>query len=88
VHFVLIVADRLCLHSSQDRDQPWRLPAEYPNSLLLVNRGFLLSPAHALLAETIFINLIIAYVWLRSYVILVKIVWRCPVKIDRERPVA
>src|SRR5260370_26584330 len=33
-----------CPLSSQERDRPWRLPADYPNSLLLVNRGSLLQP--------------------------------------------
>jgi hypothetical protein len=43
---------------------PGGFPLTYPNSLLLVNRGFLLnSPAHALLDTTTFIYTIIPYLW-------------------------
>ena len=38
---VPIIADQFWTFSCQDRDQPWRLPADNPNGLHLVNRCIL-----------------------------------------------
>ena len=40
----MIITDQFWTFSSQDRDQPWRLPADNPNGLHLVNRCIHLLP--------------------------------------------